>query len=331
MTNDNDLIERYLYAITRRLPAAQRADVADELRTLISDMLDERCGGLAPTPKDVRVVLTELGTPAEMVRKYTNSEGKCLIGQPYYEQYLFVLKIVLACVTVGMAIAGALSLAAGGGEGIVLRVLEGIGSWIGALALAFSFVTVLFAIFYHKGVEVDVGLTESLDDLPPVPRESKAPTRGDAVAGIVFSIVGAVVFLLFPEVLNALAHGPDGMPVQIFDIAAIHSSAWVILAWTLVGVASECFKLVEGRYTQRLLVVTLIANVVAAALTVFWLTNYHIVDTAALVQLVQSSADVGGAALWMFTHVQQAVCVLIVVALIIDTIEVVVRTVQARR
>ena len=81
MTNDNDLIERYLYAITRRLPAAQRADVADELRTLISDMIDERCGGIAPAPKDVRVVLTELGTPSEMVRKYTDSEGKCLIGQ----------------------------------------------------------------------------------------------------------------------------------------------------------------------------------------------------------------------------------------------------------
>ena len=37
MPNDNDLIERYLYAITRRLPAKQRADVAEELRTLISE------------------------------------------------------------------------------------------------------------------------------------------------------------------------------------------------------------------------------------------------------------------------------------------------------
>ena len=60
MPNDNDLIERYLYAITRHLPSAQRSDVAEELRTLISDMLDERCGSLPPTAKDVRVVLTEL-------------------------------------------------------------------------------------------------------------------------------------------------------------------------------------------------------------------------------------------------------------------------------
>ena len=36
MPNDNDLIERYLYAITRHLPSAQRSDVAEELRTLRS-------------------------------------------------------------------------------------------------------------------------------------------------------------------------------------------------------------------------------------------------------------------------------------------------------
>lgn len=105
MPNDNDLIERYLYAITRHLPSAQRSDVAEELRTLISDMLDERCGSLPPTAKDVRVVLTELGTPGEMVRKYTSGEGECLIGQPYYAQYLYVLKIVLACVAGGMLVA----------------------------------------------------------------------------------------------------------------------------------------------------------------------------------------------------------------------------------
>ena len=54
-----------------------------------------------------------------MVRKYTSGEGECLIGQPYYAQYLYVLKIVLACVAGGMLVAGALSLATGA-EGSLL-------------------------------------------------------------------------------------------------------------------------------------------------------------------------------------------------------------------
>lgn len=329
MPNDNDLIERYLYAITRRLPTKQRTDVAEELRTLISDMLDERCGGLPPTAKDVRVVLTELGTPGEMVRKYTGGDGACLIGQPYYAQYLYVLKIVLACVAGGMLIAGALSLATGAEGGILGGVLEGIASLMAALAFAFTFVTVLFAFFSHRGIEVEV--MGSLDDLPPVPRESKNPARGDAVAGIVFSILGAVVFLLFPDVLNALSHRSDGVPLDPFNTEAIRSSAWVIIAWTVVCVGAESFKLVEGRYTRRLLAVTLVSDLVVAALAVFWLTSFQLVDSQAIVQALQSSRDtLDGPLLWAVSNAQAAFCGLVVVALVIDAVDSVVKTVRAR-
>lgn len=49
----------------RGLPRASRADIEQELRTLIDDLLEERCAGREPTEKDLRVVLTDLGTPAE--------------------------------------------------------------------------------------------------------------------------------------------------------------------------------------------------------------------------------------------------------------------------
>lgn len=329
MPNDNDLIERYLYAITRRLPGAQRADVSDELRTLISDMLDERCGGLPPTAKDVRVVLTELGTPGEMVRKYTGGDGACLIGQPYYAQYLYVLKIVLACVAGGMLVAGALSLATGAEGGVLDGVLEGIASLMAALAFAFTLVTVLFAFFSHRGIEVEV--MGSLDDLPPVPRDAKASTRGDAVAGIVLSIVGAVVFLLFPDVLNALSYRADGVPFDPFNIDAIRASAWVVVVWTFVCIAGESFKLVEGRYTKRLLAVTLACDLLALALAVFWLTNYQLVDSQAIVQALQSSRDtLDGPLLWAVSNAQTAFCGLVAVALVIDAVDSIVKTVRAR-
>ena len=299
MPNDNDLIERYLYAITRHLPSAQRSDVAEELRTLISDMLDERCGSLPPTAKDVRVVLTELGTPGEMVRKYTSGEGECLIGQPYYAQYLYVLKIVLACVAGGMLVAGALSLATGAEGSLLGGVLEGIGSLIGALLFAFAIVTLLFAFFSRRGIEVET--MGSLDDLPPVPRETRSSTRGDAVAGIVSSIVGAVVFLLFPDV------------------------------WTFVCVAGESFKLVEGRYTKRVLAVTFACDLVAGALVVFWLTNFQLVDSHAVVQAMQSSGKaLEGPVLWAVSNAQTAFCGLVVAALVIDAVDSIVKTVRAR-
>ena len=73
----NDLVERYIYAATKRMPRKQREDVSLELRGLVEDMLAERCGSVTPTEKDIRIVLTELGTPqnwrSSIMRRRTNA------------------------------------------------------------------------------------------------------------------------------------------------------------------------------------------------------------------------------------------------------------------
>lgn len=329
MPHDNDLIERYLYAITRHLPASQRSDVAGELRTLISDMLDERCGDLPPTLKDIRVVLTELGTPGEMVRKYTDGEGKCLIGQPYYTQYLFVLKIVLVCSTGGILLASLLTMALEPRQDLFAQALEWVATWFMALACMFSFVTLLFAFFSRRGIEVEV--MGSLDDLPAVPRDKNASRRGEAIVGIVFSILFASVFLLFPEALNALCHTSDGVSFQVFNVEGIRDSAWVILLWTFICVAGESFKLVEGRYTVRLFVVTCVVDFVAAVLAIFWMTNFQILDANQMVHLqTAANIDFGGAEGWLFSNFQLVFCGLVVLALVIDVVDEAVKTFRNR-
>ena len=172
----------------------------------------------------------------------------------------------------------------------------------------------------------------SLDDLPPVPRETKNPARGDAVAGIVFSIAGAIVFLLFPDVLNALSHRGDGVPFDPFNAEAIRSSAWVIIAWTVVCIGAESFKLVEGRYTPRLLAVTLVSDLVVAGLAVFWLTSFQLVDTPAIAQALAAQGDaLSGPVLWAVSNAQVAFCGFIVLALAIDAVDSIVKTVKASR
>ena len=110
---NNDLVERYIYAATKQMPRKQREDVSMELRGLVEDMLSERCGSRTPEEKDVRVVLTELGTPQELYSQYSDDADACLIGQPYYSTYVFVLKIVLGAAVVGMTISN-----------LILQILE---------------------------------------------------------------------------------------------------------------------------------------------------------------------------------------------------------------
>ena len=105
----NDLIERYIYAVTKRLPKKMQDDVSQELKTLIDDMLMERCGDITPEEKDIKIVLTELGTPNELYEKYNPQTDKCLIGSPYYSTYKYVLKIVMLCAGLGLLLATLLS------------------------------------------------------------------------------------------------------------------------------------------------------------------------------------------------------------------------------
>ncbi|MEI3231145.1 MAG: hypothetical protein V8S24_07870 [Gordonibacter pamelaeae] len=329
MANDNDLIERYLYAITRRLPAKQRADVAEELRTLISDMLDERCRGLPPTAKDVRVVLTELGTPGEMVRKYTADEDACLIGQPYYAQYLYVLKIVLACVAGGMIVAGVLTLATGAEERARQRARRDRLPCRGArvrLRDRHLAVRLLLASWRGRGGD---GLARRPAARAARDEEPHARRRGGRhrVLHRGRHRVPAV-----PRRAERASHRGDGVPFDPFNAEAIRSSAWVIIAWTVVCIGAESFKLVEGRYTPRLLAVTLVSDLVVAGLAVFWLTSFQLVDTPAIVQALAAPGDaLSGPVLWAVSNAQVAFCGFIVLALAIDAVDSIVKTVKANR
>ena len=171
----------------------------------------------------------------------------------------------------------------------------------------------------------------SLDDLPPVPRETRSSTRGDAVAGIVFSIVGAVVFLLFPDVLNALSHRADGVPFDPFNVDAFRASAWVVVVWDVrvrrrrelqaggrplyEARAGGDVRMRPGSGSAR----RVLADELPAG-------RLH-----AVVQAMQSSGKaLEGPVLWAVSNAQTAFCGLVVAALVIDAVDSIVKTVRAR-
>ena len=88
-----DLIKRYIYAVTKTLPARMREDVEKELHSLISDMLEERCQDMPPTEHDVLVVLTELGRPAELAAKYRPERAFISLGQAIMRRINFYLAL----------------------------------------------------------------------------------------------------------------------------------------------------------------------------------------------------------------------------------------------
>ena len=278
----NDLIERYIYAVTKRLPQKVRKDISNELRTLIDDMLAERCGELVPEEKDIRVVLTELGTPEELYEKYNPDNKKCLIGSPYYSTYKYVLKIVMICTIFGVILANIISgildfSKSNSIENVVSSSANFIASLITNLIIsvgaAFGFVTALFAFFYHKDIKIDT--TSNLDSLPSVPEKNEKISKVDSIISIGLSVIFLIVFLTAPQIFCVAIYNEF---IPIFNFETIRQTWYIIVMFSIVGIIRDVVRLIEGRYSKKVMITTVAANIISGFLSVWWLMNDRIMN-----------------------------------------------------
>lgn len=252
-----ELIERYIYAVTRHMKKEEREDIAKELRSTIADMLEERMGEELP------------GKASEM---------------PDEETVKAVLES-LGCVIFGMVIAH-----------LVISITETVsfyeivarlaGGILGGALFSFAFVTLIFTIFYHKGIKMD-NIFDSLENLPKLPEKNTKISRISSVFGIAFSIIFWILFLACPQML-CMFDGNTGEMIPIFSVEYIQKTWYLIVLFALLGIIRESVKLIDARYSKRLLVVTAVVDIVSALLCVVWLKNPAIVnaDFAASVSML---------------------------------------------
>lgn len=323
----NDLIERYIYAATKGLPRGKREDVSMELHSLVDDMLAERCPEETPAEKDIRVVLTELGTPQELFARYDEDADKCLIGQPYYSTYKFVLKIVLASVVIGMTIVVLLQQLLNPQDGLQM-VVNGIRDWFtmvyNSLLSSFAVVTLLFAFFQYKGVKLKESF--DFDDLPPVPKRNQEISKWESIAGIGMCVIFTVLFLLCPQTLFSMRY--DGLIIPIFDGEVLRKTWLLILGFALCGIIREVVQLLEGRYNRKVLLTALITNGISAALCTWWLTGYRILNPAFVGHVDTLFAGDAPFLTELFSRFDLFFLGCILFALILDTVDVTVKTLR---
>lgn len=322
-----ELIERYVYAVTKHMKADTRADVSKELESIIQDMLEERCGEGVPTEADVRIVLAEMGTPAQLAQKYDEDSDKCLIGAPYYRMYLEVLKIVAVCVAGGMLIAQMIAGVINHEEPYVIAV-DLIGGICGGLTSAFAIVTMIFAVFYHKKVKMN-NIYDTIDNLPPVPKKTEKISKADAIGGMVISILFTIVFLCCPQIF-CMVDTELNMVVPIFNLDYIRETAYFVLLFAGLGLIRDFVKLFDGRYTIRLMIVTIVTNVLTAILTFIWMSADRIINPdfpAAMVRVLDVEPNMPE---MLFSQFNYFLPLVILFALTIDTICVVINTLKSQ-
>ncbi|MCX5775281.1 MAG: hypothetical protein NTV44_02830 [Firmicutes bacterium] len=194
----NDLIERYIHDVTKRLPETSRAEVGKELRANIDDMLPPN-----PTNEDIKKVLITLGEPRVLASKYRGKQ-RYLISPEWMDEYLQVLKIVLIVVgSLGFfsaLITHILYPSATTAIGIFAEVVSSVFSEVCSnLFSGFAVVTLVFVAIDYFKVNSKRGPWNP-DNLPklPKPTDTKISKVGSLIGLMMALILGSFfIFLLF--------------------------------------------------------------------------------------------------------------------------------------
>ncbi|MBE6753386.1 MAG: hypothetical protein E7559_03380 [Ruminococcaceae bacterium] len=320
---NHDLIDRYVYAVTRRLPQRSREDIDKELRGLVDDMLEERCGPNTVTDKDVRVVLTELGTPDELAAKYDPEGDRALIPPPYYRYYIRTMHIVMAAVVGSLLLSSVIAIFAGDYKGTPLNhILHWIANICSAVLPAFGAVTLVFAILSRKGVSIDS--SDPLSSLPAVPQKNQRIPVGECVFSIIINAAMTAIMCFVPQIVSVLNY-KDGAGltkvVPMFDAPAVKGLWYVWAAIFAAALVRDIVKLMEGSFSRRVALVTVAADLISIALFAVGFLRSSIVNPQ-LIDLLQKElpANAEPFAVAMFSNLNVVLFGILTVALAIDII-----------
>ena len=324
-----DLIERYIYAVVKRLPASRRAEVEEKLR--------ERIGDQAETDDEaLHKVLSEIGEPSAVADEFRGRE-RSLIGPALYETYMMVLKIVLAAGGIGLLIASAIQVASGelSGNDIAGQVWSTFSSILGniwgGLLSSFAMVTIVFALVEHYSSSEDLKKMErdlheghlpwDPNSLPAVPIEKLRIKRSDPIVAIVFSLIFLVIINTMPELFGLYRQGSNGLQITGFVGAGfVRHINWISVV-VVLGIALETLKLAYGRWNWLQVIAGLLQNAFSFVVTMRVIRDPEFINPRFVTEVDRYFRDAGAASgsRWA-VYLVTALTVIVIVGFIIDTL-----------
>ena len=96
-----DLIDKYIYAIGKKLPYDSREEIKLELKSLILDEIESSYGA-TPTKQEVEKTIYEFGSPSEVAARYKKDD--VVISKDYTSMYFMLIKILIAAMSLAFSV-----------------------------------------------------------------------------------------------------------------------------------------------------------------------------------------------------------------------------------
>jgi hypothetical protein len=262
-------IDRYVAEVGRMLPAGKRADVEQEIRSLLQDAVDASAPGAEPGDEQVFAVLRQFGPPREMAARYGASQY--LIGPLLYPTFMTVLRVVVGIVLAVNLFAVVLAVAQ---SAVAPGIGEIVGGVVGGVLQAAAWVTLVFALLERLNLREMEKIDQAWD-----PRALPAAGNVDRVSVVetIFTVIFNSIFIvLFAFNLDSqgsfIVQGSDWASTPIFSPAFMRYVPWLI-ALLAADVLLAVATLIRGRWTPLLRVVGIGVNLFGVALAWVMLTG----------------------------------------------------------
>lgn len=283
---EKELMERYIYEVIRRVSKEQQEDIQLELKALIEDMYEDK-----NDETDIEDILKKLGDPAIFAKQYQD-ESKYLISPEYYDDYSWLVKVVLGCILLSAVVSFLIQMIIGQ-KGFSDCLGDSFGSLLVGSMVGFGIVTLLFAGMERRNIKIEFRKKWTIDQLskdnnqinsmhwipthlPPVPDKRALISRGDCIANIIFTVIFCVLLPILPSLVRV------GISVRLENdqrtliLFPFHYDYWHIILPLLlislgISLAYEIYKLITGRYCKHLMLVGIVYAFVEATLALILL------------------------------------------------------------
>ncbi|MFS0691142.1 hypothetical protein AB1K89_18110 [Sporosarcina sp. 179-K 8C2 HS] len=286
-----NLIEAYVYEVTRRLPEKSRNDIALELQSTIEDMLPDDF-----SENEVMDVLSKLGDPARLAASYRDTPMH-LIGPKVYDAYLWTMKMIIPwaiLITVLVHVVETIVLFSGE-ESILSVVIKSFGiiiaNVIHVLIQTFFWVTIVFIFIERVGLAKSSGsITKHGTEWSPeqlkhvqVISKKKVIPRSEVIFGLVWTAIWVVLYFNADH-LAGVYRSIDGDGLQMvmpaLNQSVLMSYLPIVLLFAALEIGMALYKFKERQWTMRLVTINAVIKVFSLIVFIVIASNPALINEA---------------------------------------------------
>lgn len=248
-----ELVDRYVNEVGRHLPRRGRADIQEEIRSLIEDTLDgfAQKQGREVDQEMVVAVLQEFGKPEAVAASYRSGK-QYLFGPELYPIFKLVLTVVFSVIS-GLYLVGvvvALTRASSFLDTLWNIASSTLPEYFTSITSILGIIVIVF--FILERVLTPEQLADEEEEWDPTKLEKidepNRVSRSEEIIGIVFVTILLVLFNFFPHRVGVYFFGENQGFISILVDGYQTLMPWINL-WWLSSLVVKVINLRRGHWT----------------------------------------------------------------------------------